>query len=172
MSADAHSLLAQASNWQRMGDRFSGSHAQFDWGDGLSLFAVFAGAGLLIWLLHWASRHFDGKSSRPNPGRLLRDLCRTHGLSGRQRSLLVQLAEATDVEHACELFLRPELFDVANLPKAKASQFASEAKDLKQLAAILFAEPSPVATAREETGSNAENVSSPADANAVAGAAS
>lgn len=43
--------------------------------------------------------------------KLFQGLCRTHGLNRRDRSRLLKLARAQQLENFAEVFVRPELFD-------------------------------------------------------------
>ena len=129
-------LLAQRSNWSRMGDRFSGAHAKFDVGELITIALLCVGAVALIWGLHWLAKRQEGWLSRPNPRRLFRELCKAHQLKRHDRTLLSQLAEATDVGQPSELFLRPDLFEADGLP----GELQNWATDLERIARTLFAE--------------------------------
>lgn len=109
-------LVAQRHNWERMGDKFSGDNARFQFSDIGWMLVFVAGALLLLWWLSVVTKRFEGYTSRPSPNRLFSDLCRAHKLNRSQRSLLRRLAESAGVEHPVSLFVHADKFDSALLP--------------------------------------------------------
>lgn len=151
--------MAQRHNWERMGDRFSGKHAELDMGEIGVIIAACAAAGLLLWLLQWAAKWQEGKLDSPSPGRLFRDLCRAHKLRWRERRLLKQLASDTNVDHPVELFLKPEAFNIGRIP----ASLEAKATAVVSLSERLFAEP-PVTQTPVLTNQKAEITQPPVSA--------
>lgn len=132
----AEILLAQRHNWQRLGDRFSGSNAKLDVGELVAILAACIVAGLLLWLLQWTAKWQEGKLDSPSPGRLFRDLCRAHKLRFKDRRLLKRLAQGSHIDHPVELFLKPEAFNIGRIP----ADLEHQATAILALAERLFAE--------------------------------
>lgn len=137
MSSDSSCwLLGQASNWRRMGDQFSGRGADLSTGELFLVVAVFAGAGLLLWLLHWAANRHEQRLRKPNAAGLFRELCRSHSVSRMDRTTLRLLAEAAQLDQPAEIFLRPDLFERENLPPA----MRGDAKAVTAIGNLLFSD--------------------------------
>ncbi len=101
--------------WSRLGDRFSGEHAQFSWSDGVAfvgLIAILSGFFALLALLQHLRN--EGWFARGQNG-LFFELCRAHRLDRKSRSLLSAVAKSQQVETPAVLFLQPSrLVDVGN----------------------------------------------------------
>lgn len=106
-------LLAQRDRWERLGDQFSGRNAEIHPGEIAVILGSLAAAALGIWLLYAVSRWQEGKMGRPRPGRLFRDLCRTHRLNRWERAVVRSAAEAAGARQLAEAFVRPEMFHQA-----------------------------------------------------------
>jgi len=65
---------------------------------------------------------------------LFRGLCRVHGLDRKTRGLLKQLAQHHRLSQPALLFVEPKWFS----PKTLGTRFASQQKDLMELAKRLF----------------------------------
>jgi hypothetical protein len=100
---------------------------------------VLAGLGVIafFWLLARYAAWREGHRAYHNPRQLFRKLARAHGLSIRQRWLLIQAAHHVNVPLPACLFLRPDLFDIA----AANSRLSSRAHELRALKRKLFAMP-------------------------------
>lgn len=55
---------------------------------------------------------FKAQKVVDDPALLFRELSRAHGLNGRQRKLLLQLAKSRGLKDPCTLFLSPSLFSL------------------------------------------------------------
>lgn len=124
-------LLAQRHNWERLGDRLSGDNANLQLSELGWIVAFIVAVLLLVWWLQRLTQVFEGRTARPQPGRLFRELCRAHSLNRSERLLLNNLATATGQEQAVHLFMRCDLFDESKLP--------GEATALAELREKLFA---------------------------------
>lgn len=122
-------LLAQRSNWSRMGDRFSGSAARLETGEMIGLAALVIGAAVLIWGLHWLSKQEENWFRRPSPRRLFRELCRTHGLKHGARRRLKKIAAQAQLVNAVEIFLRPDLVEDPDLAEKLFGDLRQAAKN-------------------------------------------
>lgn len=129
-------LLAQRHNWERLGDRFSGKHAEVNWEELLVLLACLIGSAVVIWLLYAATRWQEARLRRPNPRRLFRELCRAHRLNRWERRVLRELAESAAARQPAELFVRPDAFRPAPLPRLATERPAA----FEQLRRKLFPE--------------------------------
>lgn len=128
-------LLAEGANWRRMGDRF-GADASINTRDLWVVVAVCVAAGVAIWGSQALVRRWESSKAAPNPARLLRALCRAHGLSGRQSALVRAIADAANLDQPADAFWRPDLFAVRALPETLVDRSA----EVQQLANRLFAD--------------------------------
>jgi hypothetical protein len=127
-------LLAQRDLWEAMGSHFSGDKAKFnaqDWSLLLGLVLLLAGFfAALNWLYRWQ----QARKLSNEPRHLFDDLCRAHRLGRKDRKRLRLLAESHVLESPSTLFLRPDLFEVRNLPVDEDREVAA----YQQLAEKLF----------------------------------
>ncbi len=128
-------LLAQAGRAVDLGRNFRGSRARFDSGDLLILLLIFASAGLLIWGLSKLLAHQDRAKRCNHPGKLFRDLCRSHGLDRNSRGLLKELAQEQGLDDPSRLFLEPERFN----PKNVGRPLQEQQMKIDELRSTLFA---------------------------------
>lgn len=102
-------IIANTTNWQSMGDRFSGDHLNLQTEDIIgaivivSIFVV--GYITLTWL---SKKQID--SGKHSPNRLFRELCDAHGFDGKERRLLKKIALANTVNNLALLFTQPEIY--------------------------------------------------------------
>jgi hypothetical protein len=80
------------------------------------------------------TRHSTNAFEANSPPRLFRELCRAHRLSRPHRRLLKHLAAARGLSSPASLFVRPECFDLDQLP----SEVKLYADELNKLRAQLF----------------------------------
>ena len=109
-------LLAQYSNWQRLGDGLHRPGSRAELADLLPLaiiIAVLAAAGVIANKIY-KSRDF----SKPcdDPQKLFRQLCLVHGIRGSNKRLLLQLASANNLHSPAILFVTPAVFRSTALP--------------------------------------------------------
>ncbi len=93
--------------WTRLGDRFSGEHAEFSWSDGiafLGIVAIFVGFLAMLALLQHLCK--EGWFARGGRG-LFFELCRAHQLDRKSRRLLLALAKSQQLETPALMFLQP-----------------------------------------------------------------
>lgn len=127
--------LANRDAWESLGSRFSGKQAQFHWGDLWALIGVVVAGVLLVALLRWLYRLQQARAGSCEPRHLFADLCRAHRFNRKQRRLLQELAEAANLMHPGVLFVRPELFEPAELQ----AMYLEHAEEYEKLAGKLFA---------------------------------
>ena len=130
-------VLADRSQWERLGDGVSGRNAQLSVDELLVLVAI-AGAGvlLIIWLKGLLRRQ-DPTRTCNKPKQLFAQLCKEHRLTSQYRQVLAELAKSLQFPNPAEIFLRPEAFNVATLPP----QLRPDADRVFILREKLFAEP-------------------------------
>lgn len=107
--ADFVALLAQRSNWSRLGDRFSGEYLRLrpeDLIGAAALVAVFVGG---YWLLRYLGEAQDDADRKACPKRLFDALARSHGLTRAERRAVRDAAEEAGLPRAADAFLRPDL---------------------------------------------------------------
>lgn len=127
-------LLAQRDLWEAMGSHFSGDKAKFnaqDWSLLLGIVLLLAG---FFTVLNWVYRWQQARKLSNEPRHLFDDLCRAHRLGRKDRKRLRVLAESHVLESPSALFLRPDLFEVTNLPVEEEGEIAAYEK----LASRLF----------------------------------
>jgi hypothetical protein len=128
-------LIAQLSNWYRLGDGLRSSHDPFrvaelvPWGLGFGLVAL---VGLVAHRLH--CRH-DMSRQCDDPYKLFRELCLVHQLDTSEQRLLKQLAGETYPSQPARVFVAPEIFAADRLPPP----LASASGELHRLRERLFA---------------------------------
>jgi hypothetical protein len=110
-----------------------------DWGFGwLSVGIIAAGALAIIlaaWVvLRWLS--FRESNLTHSPWRLYQDLCAAHGLSHRERQLLLRLARGFRLEQPAVLFVEPAWWDAERLGASFGSQLSALDKLRKKLFAV------------------------------------
>lgn len=127
--------LAQRAAWERLGDRFSGEHAQFRWADLLGFFGVALAAAALIAGLRWLQLAQERRRRSNEPRHLFADLCDLHQLNRRDRRRLRELAAAHQLDSAGALFVRPDYFAAERLPE----ELAGEQEHYARIAQRLFA---------------------------------
>jgi hypothetical protein len=88
-------------------------------------------AAVLVWnrLTRRTKRTFTCNSS----SRIFRELCRVHRLNGPARRLLKNLAVARGLENPALIFVKPDCFDPADLPRHLAPSAAELRKLFQQL---------------------------------------
>lgn len=107
--------LAQRDAWESLGNRFSGDHAEFNWGDLVALAGVILAIGALVWLLRWLYGMQQARRLSNEPRHLFADLCKAHRLDRRDRKRLELLSQQLDLATPATLFVRPDLFDQRGL---------------------------------------------------------
>jgi hypothetical protein len=132
----AATLFAESDRFQAIGSHFrrSGPDISLSFIVGL---LVIAGIVLVVsWgLLHWrASRKRLGYD---NLHQLFVQLCRLHQIDRSGRRLLTQLARLKGVHHPAQLFLLPDRFDEASLPR----EWEPAAVRVRELRARIFGDP-------------------------------
>ena len=127
-------LLAQLSNWQRLGDGLHKSGSRTELADLIPIAIVL---GVLA-IVGYAAVKFYKRNDFSKPcndaNKLFRQLCFVHGLNGSSRRLLVQLADAWEMQNPATLFITPSAFRASELP----DWLKGEAESIKQLAKKLF----------------------------------
>lgn len=119
--------------WHRLGDRFSGEHAQLSWHDGLGIVAIVGAIVGLFWLLRWLNGlRQEGWLTFGQMG-LFHELCTAHRLDRKSRRLILRVARHHDLPPAA-LFLRPDL--MCSTPNEVGDE---EKSRLDQLTHQLFA---------------------------------
>lgn len=127
-------LLAQP-HVMDLGREFRGDAALLSTNDVLMGIGALVGGGLFFWLLKYLRNRQDRTRPFNSPRRLFRALCKLHGLSGRERSLLRRTAAMNSLKHPAQLFVMPDLLT------AKASQVpARQAAEITALRDKLFGE--------------------------------
>ena len=127
--------LAQRDTWESLGNRFSGEHARFNPADLIWLAVIAAVAVVGLWWLAALSKRIEGRSSRPQPWRLFRELCARHSLTRDERSLLKKIAERTGLDQPAVLFVREDLFKDDHI---NGDHLADEQQALGELRQKLF----------------------------------
>ncbi len=121
-------LLANESNWQSMGDRFSGDHLMVQTEDIIGAIVVISIFIIGYLTLTWVSNR-QGDSTKHSPIRLFKELCDAHGLDSKERRLLKKIAEANAVKNLALLFTQPELYakpvSISAAGKQKCQAFQS-----------------------------------------------
>ena len=102
------------------------------------LFAILAAAIVIaipgVWLaLRWRARRKLQDTSCPR--RLLKELCARHGLGGRQRRIVANLARQHLLEQPALLFVDPRLWESESTPALDARRL----REFEQLRDRLFA---------------------------------
>jgi len=141
-------LLAQSNRWDDMSSRFRGRRARISFDDVVLGLVILGGAVAALWGLSLLLRLQERRRGHANPLGLFLSLCKAHRLRWPQRWLLWRIARSFRLRDPAQLFVRPELFDPANL----GSSFQSRAAELKRLHGLLFVEPKPE---EDEEGPNA-----------------
>jgi hypothetical protein len=128
--------LAQPTQWDRLGARFSGEHARFDSGELLTIVAAAVLFVLAVVLLRRAAGRVPGRLAFvPNsPRRLFGELCRVHRLGFARRRLLKKLAISGGIRPAAGLFVDPRAFDEA----ARSPELATQRHEIELLRERLF----------------------------------
>lgn len=93
----------------------------------------------MVAVLGWVARWYlirRQRVSRNDPRKLLHDLCRAHGLSGRAERLLRRAAAALGTPHPARFFLEPALLRQASECKA----LSGSQRALRMLQEKLFGE--------------------------------
>lgn len=101
-------LLAQRSNWVRLGERFSGEHLEFRVEDMLGGAALVLGLLLLYLVLANAEKWAEKLAATTTPKGLLAELSAAHGLNFRERRLCRRVARELSLGEVAEVFVRPE----------------------------------------------------------------
>ncbi|TWT93374.1 hypothetical protein Pla108_38680 [Botrimarina colliarenosi] len=104
----ALTLLAQRSNWNRLGDRFSGQALRWDLSDAVGLVLLVAGFALGFWLLSRLGKLQENWSRKDRPRSPFSELIRAHGLSRRDRFHCRQVADELGLADPAEVFVRPD----------------------------------------------------------------
>lgn len=103
-------LLAQRSNWARMGDRFSGHHLRVQTEDIVGAAMLLLAAVLLFFGLQYAMTISKRLNGEEEPRDVLRKLMAAHNLSRADRRLVREIATQAQLAKPAEVFVRPELF--------------------------------------------------------------
>ena len=109
-------LLAEQSNWQRLGDRFRRDATDFNQYNALAVVAIVAAIVIGLVVLNRFARRRAGDKAYNSPSELFRELCRAHRLDRSDRRLLKRLATAWGLASPAYLFIEPDYFDTAGLP--------------------------------------------------------
>ena len=147
-------LLAQREAWENLGNRFTGNHLRFHWGDLGAMFGILTGAVLFVLLLRWLYRVQQARIYSNEPRHLFIDLCRAHRLRRRERRLLRELATASHLEQPALVFVRPDLFE----PETMLDEKPKKVQAYERLAVKLFAGLEKLAPATNLGGSRANVV--------------
>lgn len=110
-------LLAQRSNWSRLGDRFSGSHLRFQFEDLLGVLALVGLAIAFLVAMRLLATWQRAIDQPTTPKQLFAELAKAHALSRAERAELRRVAAEAGLDDAADAFLRPDL----------ASRFADRA---------------------------------------------
>ena len=140
-------LIAQRANWERMGDRFSGKHAELNVSDILTLLGLVACLALILLMLHRFSGGSGGRLGGNSRARLFGELCRAHGLGFAARRLLKRLAASRGLESPAMVFVAPGCFNTVDL----ATELKPSLNEVERLRARLFNPIAPSAQDGAET---------------------
>jgi hypothetical protein len=106
--------------------------------DGMSQTLVVVGMAILVALIFliWlrANRRERREFQSDSSARLFRELCRAHNLNRADRRLLKRLAVSSGLASQALLFVEPQHFDSANLPRG----LQASGNDLQRLRERLF----------------------------------
>jgi len=125
----AAGLLLGETRYGQMGRRVGEDPATFEFAYASSLWGVLAVLTALMLVLSWYYRQ-RARWRQDSPQTLFVELCEAHALSWSDRQLLRALATAHELPCAARVFVEPERFDVARLPRALSSR-ADEITSLK-----------------------------------------
>ena len=134
ISAQTLGLLAERSNWQRLGDRFRRDTTDFYDYNLLAVLAIAAAIAIGLLLLHQFARRREHGKSYNSPPELFRELCRAHRLDRRERRLLKRLAAAWGLASPAYLFIEPNYFDTTRL----SAEWEQDAQRIARLRRRLF----------------------------------
>ena len=134
-------LLAQRSRLDNLSGSFKGRSNGIDKGDMMTGLLILAGVAALVWLLSRFLAYQDRRQAYNSPLRLFLALCKAQGLRWPDRWLLWRLARSRRLKDPGRLFLEPQWFETAGMPRSLFIQGAR----LARLRARLFAEPPPAA---------------------------
>ena len=117
-----YALLAQLSRWERLGDGLRGSRSRTDWTDFVPYLILLAFIGIVVALIMRYTKRNDTSQPCDDPQKLFRELCKVHELDGASQRLLRQIADARELQHPAQVFVRPSAFNVDHLPATLQSQ--------------------------------------------------
>ncbi|MEN0109150.1 MAG: hypothetical protein AAF805_00360 [Planctomycetota bacterium] len=102
-------VLAQRSNWSRLGDRFSGDHLRLQTEDLVGVLALVAVAVVLLLTLRMLAKWQQSQERPATPKQLFKELAAAHGLGHGERAELRRVAGEAGLSDASEVFVRPDL---------------------------------------------------------------
>lgn len=108
-------LLAERTNWQRLGDNFRRGPGSVDQYKLIAIVAIVVAFGIGLVLLWRFAKPHDRRKSYNSPTELFRELCHKHRLDRADRRILKRLAAAWGLAGPTYLFVEPDYFDVTGL---------------------------------------------------------
>ncbi|MEE8450993.1 MAG: hypothetical protein V3R99_03730 [Thermoguttaceae bacterium] len=129
-------LLADASRWSNMSQRFRGQRTRIDLNDIMTGLLILCIAICVFWVLSVVIRLQDRHRTFTSPMAMFLSLCKAHRLRLSQGWLLWRVARAHRLRDPALVFVRPELFNPARLGPSLQLRTAQ----LKRLGDMLFVE--------------------------------
>jgi hypothetical protein len=130
-------LLAERSRIDNLSDSFRGHASSVDKSEVVAGLLILAGITTVVWLLSRLLASQGERKPYRGPRRLFLSLCTAHELRWSDRWLLWRLAVARRLKDPARVFLEPQRFEEAGLPRS----LRVRAVRLRQLRDGLFAQP-------------------------------
>ncbi|NOY43494.1 MAG: hypothetical protein GXP26_16870 [Planctomycetes bacterium] len=130
----AQNLLAQFSNWERLGDGLHGSRGRANLVEVLPYLIGLALVAAIIFAVVKYIKYNDLSKPCDDPQKLFREISKAHGLDRSSQRLLRQLADALGYVQPAEVFVTPSAFEANQLPE----ELRDEEARIRELRERLF----------------------------------